>query len=539
MADKYIFRTTDYTKIKYEKGMWNGFTVELNGIPQDMSQERWGEYLMQLLGSLKVQKDFIKQTYYLSIDESDRRLDIITSENRDKVHFKDENKVQLMAADGSDSDDDEEEEVEDADAETLDVNTEDSDAETADDENAEPENSIRAEIRNVVGIIRVPDFRFKNKRMNSDVILQIGSRFDTAGNYYLLQTMLLHAKRMEITGASVPASQDSVFHFMYIYLFCKQFMKAFEEGPYRTYVRFEKNDSHLRGTIDIARHIRLNAGMDNGKVAYSYRELTEDNSINHLILHTYYYAKKLYPTVVARMAPEVEDTIHKLELMTESFGKTSIAGTMAKCNRVIAHPYYYKYEELRKTCLNFLQYMGLSFFDGEEDNEVQGILFYAPDLWEEYLESCFSGYNMELKAQFDVPVCIDINEALAPAAQGATHAYPDYVFFKESKPYMVLDAKYRIVWSRGGFDLPDFTKCIRDMNATATHKTGVIFPVKEGSKNQAMREEYISYYNPDDRFYRIPVIIPKIENGVGYAEWSDALKKNMDIAAESIKGIMV
>ena len=42
----------------------------------------------------------------------------------------------------------------------------------------------------------------------------------------------------------------------------------------------------------------MNLGMDNGRVAYSYRENTVDNMLNHLILAAFDYLKEKYPYIV-------------------------------------------------------------------------------------------------------------------------------------------------------------------------------------------------------------------------------------------------
>ena len=416
-------------------------------------------------------------------------------------------------------------------------------------------NDTRVELGNIVGVLRWKNYQYKPSGTiyNLDITLQIGSRFDTKTKKYLLPTMLYH--RAEIIGDNnfVPSGDDDIFHFLYIYIFKEKLKEAYQNGLYKRYVRFERNDSRLKGSIDISRHIKLNAGQNNGKVAYSYRESTVDNPVNHLILHTYDFAKKIYPDLLYDITSrdgDFEKIINQIRYQADTYDSSSVQNCIQNCNKQISHPFFIKYEELRKVCINFLQFMGVSMFDGEEEEDVQGILFDVNDLWEEYLMKCFEkNLKSEYKVcdQFEVPVCISLIDE-----KSQTHGYPDYVFFdkdsdsKTSPANMILDAKYRICWQNGGFDFPDYTKCIRDMNALTAHKTGVIYPQElkdlNDSQDDHLQDENITYkvsnYNSEDYFYSIPVCVPYLEDNTSYHEWQKKMDNHISIVTDKLKEIL-
>lgn len=63
------------------------------------------------------------------------------------------------------------------------------------------------------------------------------------------------------------------------------------------------------------------------------------------------------------------------------------------------------------------------------------------------------------------------------------------------------------------WDLKDFDKSIRDMNAIKANATGVIFPIKINEanidKNKIIHK--ISMFNDTDIFYTFPIPVPLVE----------------------------
>ena len=396
---------------------------------------------------------------------------------------------------------------------------------------------------NIVGVYREKEYTRKQGEQGDDaqkdtttydVTLEIHSRFDkNIKKPYFLAKMLLEA---ELENGNlddfVNLSMDDIFDYLLVYQFKKNLRSAYVQGFYRTYQRFEKNDSRVRGSIDVARHIRLNMGQNNGKVAYSYRENTVDNSLNHLFLHTYQFIKKEYPQVVQKAIDsdrEMKDILTKLQQACPGFAATNIRRVMSDHMKRIAHPYYQGYEKLRRTSIDILRRKGLSPFSGD-DAAVEGtyMLFYIPDLWEKYVLSLLGRLeDRDISFQEEV-------EVLKIGDKYRLNTRPDYIIKdKKGKPVSILDAKFRPVWDDVVYENDchwvesDYTKCLRDMVDVGVHKTGVIFPSEhktevtecEISKYQAERDQ------ESDKFYAVSLKVIRPEDHYDFKSWSKEQEK--------------
>lgn len=371
-----------------------------------------------------------------------------------------------------------------------------------------------------------------------NIKLQIGSRFDNERSYFL-PTMLL-GNISDPNDLVAPMNEEDIYNFLLVYWYRNQLLESYIQGAYRTYTNFQNNDNKLKGSIDFGRHIKSNMGLDNGRIAYNYRENTADNHINYLFLYAFEYIKRFYPQLAEVLLihdMEVSRIINELYSLCKSFEYSSLINTMNKSRRIISHPFYHKYDSLRRTSLMILQHLGVSMFDGHGE-DVQGILFYVPDLWELYLEGILnSKFTIESQAKRNVYGDKDGDNFKMTT-------YPDYIF-KDDKniQIMILDAKYRIGWGRGFLNkngiLDDYTKCIRDMNTINVNGTGVIFPINRSniSKNRDLDtinygDEYIKHkiskYNVYDNFYSFPIIIPESSPDLTYTEWYKAFNKNIN-----------
>lgn len=442
----------------------------------------------------------------------------------------------------------------------------------------------------IVGVYR--DKKFEEY----DVTLRISSRMDEDGKFYFLQAMLEKAvPNLKYPDNEVFSDEEDVFRFLYIYIYRNQILDTWRLGLYKTYQRFEKNDERIRGSIDVARHIRLNMGINNGKVAYSYRERTADNPFNHLILHTYDVLKRDFPELVEAAIDrdfEMRSVINELRMEAPSYQNYPVSAVMNKMNAPITHPFFQPYEKLRKTCMDILYYCGVSVF-GEEEQETQGILFYVPDLWEGFVFDILSramaksdrANKIELTEQKEIKYFFSLKperngnkelnfeefikefknsnaeslsdylrdkfakEETADKKKGR----PDYVFQingKESEQiFLVLDAKCKPDWNKKTKDGKwlnvnvdgDCNKCIRDMTIAGAHATGVVYPKKlEQSDTKAPEIEVIPYIfserNQEDIFYEIAIEIPKINDGESYGEWKKKLEESNRL--ETIKSLI-
>lgn len=425
-------------------------------------------------------------------------------------------------------------------------------------------------IGGIVGILRR---KIKYNTKLYDITLEIHSRFDTDDKHpYFLATMLMQETGLNFNPDTVPVDSEAFFDFLLLALFKRHLLDAQRKGYYREYRRFERNDDRLRGSIDVARHIRLNMGQDNGRIAYSYRENTVNNFLNHLIVAAYECLKKKYPGMVSSAFDSNRDIKGTIDFLRNEIGysKANSYVLINKNMRPISHPYFTEYEQLRQTCIKILRNEKLSCFNGKE-GETDGILFYMPDLWEDFLEKKLMtglGDGIRVEAQNEIKVFgIKNKENERDSFKQPTR--PDFVFYndnkdndnKDNEPFMILDAKFKPGWANAAIKgqlgealLPDYDKCLRDMVDINAHATGVIFPVsaeeeekaEDGTETNAtaeqkiiipgpvlkhpdcFREHAISEHNKTDKFYTIPIKVPSLNGGEtekGYQEWEIKLDK--------------
>lgn len=378
-------------------------------------------------------------------------------------------------------------------------------------------------------------FESSEKNCKINVRIEIRSRLDNNENKpYFLSAMLMNYCGLKSNNNLVPSKVDNIFDYMLLFWFKKQFTEAYQKGYFRKYKRFEKNDDRLRGSIDISRHIKLNAGQNNGKIAYSYRENTVNNDFNHLLIAAYECLKRKFPDLINGILDndyEIKSAISTLKMLI-GFTDYNSSVLIAKNSRVIAHPYYTEYETLRRTCVMILRDEGLTIYDGDND-DTQSILFYLPDLWEIYLENVFNEHlnnDIKLWSQQEINIFSrtqDFNQS----------TYPDYIFTdKEGSPFMILDAKFKPKWREvdqegkryNVFD--DYNKCIRDMNSLNVHATGAFYPYNPNDEND--KPNYapfnISAFNPFDHFYTFGVQVPKSTDEQTYDDWNSAFEDNVN-----------
>ena len=384
--------------------------------------------------------------------------------------------------------------------------------------------------------------------------VQIQSRLDkkypsTEGKPYFLSTLLLRDS-IKLNDHTVPNSEDELYDYLLLFWFKEQLLNAYLKGYFRTYRRFEKNDDRLKGNIDIARHIRMNMGQNNGKIAYSYRENTIDNYLNHMIVASYQHLKKKYYDLVI----ENFDNNSTLKTMIDHL-KTEIGYSdysshtlISKNIKPISHPYYIEYEELRKTCMKILRDEGISIFDGEESIETKGILVYIPDLWEKFLEDhirkSIPDQEIELYAQKNLSV-------FEHHKKYSQNTIPDYVFENKENgiKFLILDAKFKPKWE-SIFDikthsspisdvLGDYDKCLRDMVTINAAATGTVFPTNISTPvTKEILCHKISEQNQIHRFYTLPICIPYSED-FSYSSWKTMLTENIDHSMQILNNFVI
>lgn len=163
-------------------------------------------------------------------------------------------------------------------------------------------------------------------------------------NFFLFRMLETAAPDFYLSkkGESSQGFLDELWEMLLVYQFEKSLLELKRIGFYKNYVRYENNDSKLKGTIAISRHIRLNMGQDNGKIAYAYRERSVDNSLNHLILRAYEILRTKFKKQLERSLknPEYRKIISNLQKMAPSGAGKSDRQLLHENRKRISHPFF-------------------------------------------------------------------------------------------------------------------------------------------------------------------------------------------------------
>lgn len=389
------------------------------------------------------------------------------------------------------------------------------------------------------------------ENISFDIQLHIKSRFDTCSKPYFLATMMFHNK-LKFSETSIPSDYEKLYDFLLVFWYKEQLKKAYIKGIFKRYTYFDNNDDRLKGNIDVARHIKENIGRCNGKMAYRYRENSFNNPMNHLIIAAYSELKRRFYELVEENLEADKDFRQILKEITLVCGDSEygIQRLIKENQRPLTHPYYFEYEELRKTCLRILRSESVSIWTEQNMHSSKGFLFYLPDLWECYLEDIF-------RKKLDEEDICGQEEVYVFETNVGVYSSPTYPDFVIGHPiYMILDAKFVKNWEsvlntekgkNGGLgkNLSDYTKCIRDMNSLGCHASGVVFPT---NNSPADEDAYyrnttvchrISQYNLIDRFYLLPVYVPcQNKEEIGYKTWLAAFEKSIDLMTETLDSVL-
>ena len=262
--------------------------------------------------------------------------------------------------------------------------------------------------------------------------LTISSRFATGDNKdYFLHYMLQKVFSINLLKFDQTPSTENIWDFL-LYLFPFYLKKAYSQGIYKDYIKEKYNDSNVKGTIDVKRHILKNTPFI-GKIAYTSREHSYNNSLTQLIRHTIEYIKTHpFGSGVLTNDSEVRDIVSKFIFVTEKTFKNNSRQKIISANlKPVLHPYFTEYASLQKICLKILKHEKLTF--GNEKDKVYGLLFDGAWLWEEYL-------NTILKDNFIHPENKTGKNRQYLFENNVQSIYPDFI--SKTEPKSVGDAKY-------------------------------------------------------------------------------------------------
>ena len=275
------------------------------------------------------------------------------------------------------------------------------------------------------------------------------------------------------------ADQDNrLFNFL-LFLFPYYLKTAMRKGLYKKYNRNRYNDGNVKGSIEIARHIQLNTPFT-GRIAYSQREFSFDNSLMELIRHTVEFIKhkpygnRLLSTVKDEVKLVVEATPHY-----EVYDRQKIIDVNKK--NTVRHAYFREYLALQRLCLLILQHQKHQI--GVGSRQIYGILFDGAWLWEEYVCSLIgdSFYHPMNKGGSGAQRLFDGNVGLI---------YPDFIS-RNPEARIIADAKYKPIDNIGNRDYLQVLAYMFRFDAKAGY---YLYPESEDIDNLRLRMNKGSTY---------------------------------------------
>ena len=215
-----------------------------------------------------------------------------------------------------------------------------------------------------------------------DIQIAIHSRFDSSDRQFFLHYMLQKVLGINILNFENHMGPDELWEFL-IYIFPYCLTRALQQGLFRAYRQYERNDSRVKGAIDVARHLKLNLPF-NGKIAYRMRDYSADNPVMQLIRHTIEFIrnKPRYATILSN-SPEIKEAVEQIAAVTSTYNAQERGKVIFLNLRGVNHPYFTEYTVLRDLCLRILRHDKVSI--GNDDKHIRGIVFDGAWLWEEYL----------------------------------------------------------------------------------------------------------------------------------------------------------
>ena len=299
--------------------------------------------------------------------------------------------------------------------------------------------------------------------------LIIRSRFGNDSNDYFFQYLLENVLDFpNIVDLKTDSNKDDRLFNYLLFLFPHCLKQAMRKGTYKRYIRNEYNDHNIRGTIDIARHVKKNTPFT-GKVAYGQREFSFDNALTELIRHTIEFIKaKPYGRTILRKAKDEVELIVQATPNYEVYDRKKVIEHNKK--NPVRHNFFHEYLIVQKLCLLILRYQKHQI--GYGNKQIYGILFDGAWLWEEYI-------NTLIGDNFYHPMNKGRKGAQRLFAGIVGLIYPDFIG-KHTQNHIIADAKYKPCDNIGNRDYLQVLAYMFRFDAKAGY---YLYPEIEGSDN--------------------------------------------------------
>ena len=368
-------------------------------------------------------------------------------------------------------------------------------------------------------------YDLREKRLNTgnvvgffgvnDVHVQIRSRFDTDEKQYFFHYMLCRVFGINMLNLPTKTDKKAIWDFL-PFLFPYFLKRAVAQGIFRTYKTVCRNDDRVRGAIDVSRHIRDNIPF-NGRVAYRTREYTPNNFLISLVRHTIEVIRRNSEFKgILNNDGDTRDAVAKIMEFTPDYNRNDLSKVIARNLRPVRHPFYTEYTALQKLCLQILRHEKMTF--GQDKDKVNGIVFKAEWLWEEYLATVLKECNGIKHAQNK----LGYNYLYLYKDDKYKKVYPD--FYSEK---FVLDAKYK----NASVQREDRFQLISYMHILKSAIGLLLFPINP-KEDQLQWEGELRGYGGWVGIYGIK--IP--QNSDNFETFSDKMKKEEEKLVKRLNG---
>lgn len=322
----------------------------------------------------------------------------------------------------------------------------------------------------------------------NDTKLTISSRFYPKGNDYFLHYMLQKVFAINIFRFDQKKGDDNIWDFL-LYLFPFYLKKALRQGLFKEYQHKEYNNSNVKGTIDISRHIGINYPFM-GKVAFRTREHSYDNRITQLIRHTIEHIRNhIWGHSILNNDIDTKSAVNQIIYTTPTFERNQRQKIIAQNLKPVNHPYYTEYKMLQKICLQILRHEGITF--GKEKDKIYGLLFDGAWLWEEYLNTVLKHKNYihprnKGKVGDKKPIYLFMEN----------NYYKRYPDFYHDEKKTILDAKYKQLGnSTNEIKRDDMHQIISYMHIKMASLGGFIYPFEKATETCEIKFDEIGILN--------------------------------------------
>ena len=339
---------------------------------------------------------------------------------------------------------------------------------------------------------------------DNDEKLIIQSRFSNEDNEdYFFRYMLSKISSTNVFDLQTDTDfEGQLFNYLY-FLFPMYLQTAMRKGLFKEYIRKQYNDVSIKGTIEIARHIKLNTPFL-GDVAYCQREFSYDNDVMELIRHTIEFikTKEFGKTLLSKVSDEIKAVIEATSNYKLANRQKVISANIKK---PIIHAFYYEYRALQNLCLWILQHRKHQI--GFGTSKIYGILFDGSWLWEEYI-------NTLIGAHFYHPMNKGNSGAQWLFFDNENHfnglIYPDFIS-RDKENRIITDAKYKPIKNIGR---DDYLQLVAYLYRFDSRRGYYVYPESGDNDDDSLfLLKGSSYDNTDkDSYKRFPsdIIISKL-----------------------------